>query len=141
MIGPRQLARVVDAAHVAGTKLVLVGDHEQLQAIGAGAPFRAIVEQIGVATLQDVRRQQHDRLRAASVAFARHETSAALQQYDAKDAIRYCVNCDKALDGLVRDNLDDLAKHPDASRVALDHRRVDVQAIHLRIREARKTAG
>ncbi len=60
MIGSRQLARVVEVVRDAGAKLVLVGDHEQLQAIGAGAPFRAIVEQIGVATLQDIRRQRHD---------------------------------------------------------------------------------
>ncbi|MGO7733853.1 AAA family ATPase, partial [Rhizobium johnstonii] len=41
----------------AGAKLVLVGDHEQLQAIGAGAPFRAIAEAVGHAQLSEVRRQ------------------------------------------------------------------------------------
>ncbi len=141
MIGSRQLARVVEAAHVAGAKLVLVGDHEQLQAIGAGAPFRAIVEHIGVATLQDIRRQWHDWQRSASVAFARHATAAALQAYAAKDAVRHWIDRDKALDGLVRDYVDDLAKNPGASRVALAHRRIDVHAINLRLREARKTAG
>lgn len=42
MVGSRQLARFVGEAEKSGAKIVLVGDHEQLQAIGAGAPFRAI---------------------------------------------------------------------------------------------------
>ena len=138
MIGSRQLARVVEVVRDAGAKLVLVGDHEQLQAIGAGAPFRAIVEQIGVATLQDIRRQRHDWQRTASVAFARHQTADAIQAYDANGAIRHWIDRDKALDGLVRDYVNDLAKHPEGSRVALAHRRVDVHEINERIRAARK---
>ncbi|MGO6697763.1 AAA family ATPase, partial [Rhizobium johnstonii] len=57
MVGSRQLARFVDEVKRAGAKLVLVGDHEQLQAIGAGAPFRAIAEAVGHAQLSEVRRQ------------------------------------------------------------------------------------
>ncbi|MGE1076492.1 AAA family ATPase, partial [Pseudomonas fragariae (ex Marin et al. 2024)] len=38
MVGSRQLARFVGEAEKSGAKIVLVGDHEQLQAIGAGAP-------------------------------------------------------------------------------------------------------
>ena len=38
----------------AGAKIVVVGDHEQLQAIGAGAPFRAIAEQVGHAKLSGI---------------------------------------------------------------------------------------
>ncbi len=39
MIGSRQMERLLSAA--AGAKAVLVGDSEQLQAIEAGAAFRA----------------------------------------------------------------------------------------------------
>jgi Ti-type conjugative transfer relaxase TraA len=141
MIGSKQLSRFVEVARDAGAKLVLVGDPEQLQAISAGAPFRAIVEQIGTATMQDVRRQRHDWQRGASVAFAQHDTAAALNAYDAKDAIRHWVDRDKALDGLVRDYVGDVAKHPNGSRVALAHRRVDVHEINLRIRTACKDVG
>jgi ATP-dependent exoDNAse (exonuclease V) alpha subunit len=55
MVGSRQLARFVEEVNRAGAKLVLVGDHEQLQAIGAGAPFRAIAEAVGHAQLSEVR--------------------------------------------------------------------------------------
>ncbi len=54
MVGSRQLARFVGEAEARGAKIVLVGDHEQLQAIGAGAPFRAITEEIGHAELSEI---------------------------------------------------------------------------------------
>ncbi len=60
MVGSRQLARFVGEAEARGAKIVLVGDHEQLQAIGAGAPFRAITEEIGHAELSEIRRQRVD---------------------------------------------------------------------------------
>src|SRR5690606_25225747 len=60
MVGSRQFARFVGEAEARGAKIVLVGDHEQLQAIGAGAPFRAITEEIGHAELSEIRRQRVD---------------------------------------------------------------------------------
>src|SRR5690606_31360954 len=81
MVGSRQLARFVGEAEARGAKIVLVGDHEQLQAIGAGAPFRAIAEQVGHAELSEIRRQRVDWQRAASVSFATHKTAEGLAAY------------------------------------------------------------
>ena len=53
MIGSRQLERLVRRVHEAGAKLVLVGDAEQLQAIEAGAAFRAIADAVGVVAITD----------------------------------------------------------------------------------------
>src|SRR3546814_9158390 len=44
MVGTRQMERVISHAADAGAKVVLVGDPQQLQAIEAGAAFRAIHE-------------------------------------------------------------------------------------------------
>ncbi len=60
MIGSRQLGRLIEAVRDAGAKAVLVGDVEQLQAIEAGAAFRAIVERAGAAELRGVLRQLDD---------------------------------------------------------------------------------
>ena len=49
MIGSRQMDRVLAHAEQAGAKVVLVGDAEQLQAIEAGAAFRALTERHGAA--------------------------------------------------------------------------------------------
>ncbi|HEY1411185.1 MAG TPA: Ti-type conjugative transfer relaxase TraA, partial [Rhodopila sp.] len=52
MVGSEQLARFVKAADEAGAKFVLVGDAEQLQAINAGAAFRAITDRVGCVDLE-----------------------------------------------------------------------------------------
>lgn len=49
MIGLHQMGRVLSAAHDAGAKVVLVSDPEQLQAIEAGAAYRALAERHGTA--------------------------------------------------------------------------------------------
>ncbi|MDC7260393.1 MULTISPECIES: Ti-type conjugative transfer relaxase TraA [unclassified Shinella] len=141
MVGSRQLARFVGEAERSGAKLVLVGDHEQLQAIGAGAPFRAIAEQIGFAELQDVRRQREDWSREASVSFARHRTAEGLAAYAERGAIRFADTRENARADIVRDYMADLEQRPQASRVAMAHRRVDVRALNADIRSARQERG
>ncbi|MGO7036701.1 AAA family ATPase, partial [Rhizobium ruizarguesonis] len=93
----RQLARFVDEVRRAGAKLVLVGDHEQLQAIGAGAPFRAIAEAVGHAQLSDVRRQKADWQKQASIDFASHRTADGLSAYAAHGNIQLKANRDDVL--------------------------------------------
>lgn len=141
MVGSRQLARFVGEAERTGAKLVLVGDHEQLQAIGAGAPFRAIAEQIGFAELQDVRRQREDWSREASVSFARHRTAEGLAAYAERGAIRFADTRENARADIVRDYMADLEQRPEGSRVAMAHRRVDVRALNADIRSARQERG
>ncbi len=68
MVGSRQMGRVLEAARAGGAKVVLVGDARQLQPIEAGAAFRAIAEQIGVAEIETIRRQRQDWAREASQA-------------------------------------------------------------------------
>jgi hypothetical protein len=51
MIGTRQLEHVLRVAEKAHTKVVLVGDAEQLQAIEAGAAFRGLAATHGVSNL------------------------------------------------------------------------------------------
>ncbi len=141
MVASRQLARFVAEAEKRGAKLVLVGDHEQLQAIGAGSPFRAIAERVGSVELTDIRRQKHDWQREASVAFATHRTAEGLQQYAERDCIRFAKDREQACADLIRDYLADRAQNPDGSRIALAHRRVDVRAINDGIRDVLQAEG
>lgn len=134
MVGSRQLARFIGEAEARGAKIVLVGDHEQLQAIGAGAPFRAIAEQIGHVELSGIRRQRHDWQRQASVAFATHKTADGLAAYREHGDIHFAESRDKAMAQIVRDYVADSAEHPDGTRVAMAHRRADVRALNVAIR-------
>ncbi|POO48435.1 Ti-type conjugative transfer relaxase TraA, partial [Agrobacterium rosae] len=141
MVGSRQLARFVKEVEVRGAKLVLVGDHEQLQAIGAGSPFRAIAERIGSVELTEIRRQKQDWQRQASIAFATHRTGAGLAAYAEQGSVQFADDRDQAREHLVADYLADRLNNPDASRIALAHRRVDVRAINDGIREALQAQG
>ena len=141
MVGSRQLAGFVAEVDRRGAKLVLVGDHEQLQAIAAGAPFRAIAEQVGHIELQEIRRQREDWQREASVAFATHRTAEGLRAYAERGAVRFDDTRESARSTLVADYLADREVHPDASRVAMAHRRVDARAINDEIRAALQERG
>ena len=134
MVGSRQLARFIGEAEERGAKIVLVGDHEQLQAIGAGAPFRAIAEQIGHVELSDIRRQRHDWQRQASVAFATHKTAEGLAAYRERGDIHFAESHDVAMAEIVRDYVADSEKRADGTRVAMAHRRADVRALNAAIR-------
>lgn len=141
MVGSRQLAGFVAEVDRQGAKLVLVGDHEQLQAIAAGAPFRAIAEQVGHIELQEIRRQREEWQREASVAFATHRTADGLRAYVQQGAVRFDDTRESARSALVTDYLADRETNPNASRVAMAHRRVDVRAINEEIRMALQERG
>jgi len=141
MVGSRQLARFVGEAEARGAKIVLVGDHEQLQAIGAGAPFRAITEEIGHAELSEIRRQRVDWQREASVAFATHRTAEGLAAYHEHGDIRFSESREDARGEIVRDYLADRDERPDGTRVAMAHRRADVRAINDAIRAELQDRG
>ncbi|WP_284760326.1 Ti-type conjugative transfer relaxase TraA [Agrobacterium sp. fls2-241-TYG-188a] len=136
MVGSRELARIVRQVEARGAKLVLVGDHEQLQAIGAGSPFRAIAERVGSVELTEIRRQTQDWQRQASVAFATHRTGDGLTAYAEQGSVVFADDREMAREKLVADYLADINQHPSASRIALAHRRIDVRALNDGIRQA-----
>ncbi|TAU37674.1 Ti-type conjugative transfer relaxase TraA [Rhizobium leguminosarum] len=141
MVASRQLARFVDEVKRAGAKLVLVGDHEQLQAIGAGAPFRAIAEAVGHAQLSEVRRQRTDWQKQASIDFASHRTAAGLASYEAHGNIQLKANRDDALKAIIADYVADRSANPNDTRIAMAHRRIDVAAINAGIRAQLQERG
>ncbi|NKL34589.1 Ti-type conjugative transfer relaxase TraA [Rhizobium leguminosarum bv. viciae] len=141
MVGSRQLARFVDEVKRAGAKLVLVGDHEQLQAIGAGAPFRAIAGAVGHAQLSEVRRQKADWQKQASIDFASHRTAAGLSAYVARGSLHLKTDRAETLKAIIADYVADRSANPNDTRIAMAHRRDDVRAINAGIRARLQDRG
>ncbi|MBY5415956.1 Ti-type conjugative transfer relaxase TraA, partial [Rhizobium leguminosarum] len=141
MVGSRQLARFVEEVRRAGAKLVLVGDHEQLQAIGAGAPFRAIAEAVGHAQLSEVRRQKADWQKQASIDFASHRTAAGLSAYEARGSVHPKTDHAETLKAIIADYVADRSANPNDTRIAMAHRRDDVRAINAGIRAQLQERG
>ncbi len=141
MVGSKQLSRFITEADWAGAKIVLVGDPEQLQPIGAGAAFRAVAERVGMVELEGIRRQREGWQRAASVDFGRHRTAEGLAAYEQRGAIRFEATGEAARNAIVRDVMADMDSRPDGSRLVLAHRRVDVQDLNEAIRGVRLARG
>ena len=84
MVDTRTLARLVEHVRKAGCKLVLVGDHKQLQAIETGGAFKAIAdEQVrfdGGARLTEIFRQKGDAKKAVE-AMAQGRVEHSLRHY------------------------------------------------------------
>ncbi len=138
MVGSKQLSRFITEADLAGAKIVLVGDPEQLQPIGAGAAFRAVAERVGIVELEGIRRQRQDWQRAASVDFGRHRTAEGLAAYAERGAITFAEDGASARHAIVRDVMADMDARPEGSRLVLAHRRADVAALNDAIRDARQ---
>lgn len=141
MVGSKQLSKFITEADRAGAKIVLVGDPEQLQPIGAGAAFRSVAERVGFVELEGVRRQHEDWQRAASVDFGRYRTAEGLAAYAERGAIRLEDTGEQVRGAIVRDVMADMAARPDGSRLVLAHRRADVQDLNEAIRAARQDRG
>jgi conjugative relaxase-like TrwC/TraI family protein len=84
MAGTRDLATVLAAARDAGAKVILFGDRRQLESVSGGGALRAVTEVLArQAVLVQVRRQEVDWQRAASIAMARGDSEAGLRAYAA----------------------------------------------------------
>lgn len=103
MTNLHDMAYVLDKVSQANAKLVLIGDDKQLQSIGAGAPFSAIIHRIGFAALQDIRRQQDAGDRDASRQLALGHIDAALRHYDQKGQVHWSDKPDQAMQSLIRE--------------------------------------
>ena len=60
MVDTRQMAKLIEHTENAGSTLVLVGDHKQLQPIELGGSFKEIVELTEGVRLQDIFRQEKE---------------------------------------------------------------------------------
>ncbi|MCY3852279.1 MAG: Ti-type conjugative transfer relaxase TraA [Gammaproteobacteria bacterium] len=141
MLSSAQLSSVLQEVGRRGAKAVLAGDTEQLQAIGAGAPFRALAERCGVATLTEIRRQRPEWQRRASVLFSGHQTRDGLEMYNQAGGIRWDAREAEAMVSLAAEYTMHVLDHPEESRLALTHRRADVQALNRLIRTGLREAG
>ncbi|NVN45090.1 Ti-type conjugative transfer relaxase TraA [Asaia siamensis] len=144
MVGSRQMARVLSAVQDAGAKLVLVGDPEQLQAIEAGAAFRAVADRVGSVEITSVRRQGAGWQQEATKELATGRTAAALDRYEAAGMVRGHETLEEARAAVVASWQEGRAGGGATSgcrQIMLAHRRVDVRALNEAARSLLLEAG
>lgn len=141
MIGSRQMQRVIEKVRQAGAKLVLVGDAEQLQAIEAGAAFRALTEHHGAAEISQIQRQVDDWQRAATRELATGQTRQAIERYEAAGMVEAHATREEAAVALVAAWALDRQGPTDPSQIILAHTRADVAQLNTLAREALREQG
>jgi len=141
MVGSRQLERVLSHAQAAGAKVVLVGDPEQLQAIEAGAAFRALAERHGAAEISQVRRQRAAWQCEATRELATGRTGVALGRYTAAGMLQGAETREAARAALVADWDAERRAAPEQSRVILAYTRADVVELNRLARERLQMVG
>jgi len=141
IIGTRQLERVVTEAERQGAKIVLVGDPEQLQAIEAGAAFRAAAERHGAVEISSIRRQHEEWQRDATRELATGRTGEAIGRYADAGHVHAADTRDAARNELVDAWDRDRQRHPDASRIILTHTNDEVRQLNEDARDRLRAGG
>ena len=102
MVGSRQTAKLIQHAQDAGAKLVLVGDHKQLQPIDAGGAFKAIQNKIWAAEMIENRRQKEQWAANAANQIRSGNALAALAEYQKRGQLHMDQNSEEASQNLVK---------------------------------------
>jgi Ti-type conjugative transfer relaxase TraA len=141
MLGSRQMARLVAEAQQSGAKVVVIGDPQQLQAIEAGAAFRAIAEQHGYQELTEIRRQQLGWQKAATYQLAHGHVAEALYQYAVRDHLHTSATSQTAKQQLMAQWQDVRHTHPDQTQIILAYTRKDVRELNEMARAYKRQDG
>lgn len=80
---------LVNMASVGSLKLVVIGDPEQTQPIGRGAPAKALMETIGAVTLSEIVRQKMDWQKEATFNMETGAAGEGLDIYKAQGHLKY----------------------------------------------------
>jgi ATP-dependent exoDNAse (exonuclease V) alpha subunit len=135
------LLRVLSAASRAQAKVVLVGDHRQLGAVGPGGGFESLVVRYGAAVhvLDENVRQRDVAERAALAELRDGDVAKAVASYARRGRIVVARDRSTAIDAVVSGWTADVAEGHQAAMYAW--RRVDVGELNRRGREAWRSLG
>ncbi|MDQ6838132.1 MAG: AAA family ATPase [Actinomycetota bacterium] len=135
------LLRLLSAASTARAKVVLVGDHRQLGAVGPGGGFESLVKRYGAAVhvLADNVRQRDVAERAALVALRDGDVAKAVAWYARNDRIVTAPDRSGAVEAVVAGWAADVGQGHQAAMYAW--RRVDVAELNRLGREAWRSLG
>ena len=141
MLGSRQMERLLREAQQSGAKVVLVGDVQQLQAIEAGAAFRAITEAHHYVELTQIRRQESAWQRQATVSLAQGQVKEALSAYQHHDHVHGFDTQIQAKERLMQQWNDVRHSRPQDSQLILTYTRREVQDLNDRARQLKHQDG
>ncbi|HAT4425250.1 Ti-type conjugative transfer relaxase TraA [Legionella pneumophila] len=136
MVDFGSMAYLIKEAHKAGSKVVLIGDPDQLKPIQKGEIFRGIAARTGYIELENIKRQQDLGDRQASLDLAKGDIDKAIQHYQDKGAITITDTKPQAIEQVVADWKQDLETTNIADTIILSYTRKAVNHLNDQAREA-----
>lgn len=103
MVDTHRLAALARIAEESGCQLRLIGDTEQLQAIGAGGLFEKLVEQVPGAGLEQIHRAREEWMRTAQLAVRDGRSADAISLLREHDAAHMLPTQREAMMRMVQD--------------------------------------
>ncbi len=143
IVGTRQMHEIIERAHDAGAKVILVGDNEQLPPIEAGGAFRGIIERTGYFELSTIQRQKEEWQKEATALLSGDsgKVAEALQTYRENGKIVCHSTLDAAKAGLVSEWAQHTTLNPTNSTLILAYTNQDVFELNAKARDYLKAAG
>ncbi len=136
MVDVHNMAFLLRAAKKSGSKVVLIGDPNQLKPIHKGEIFRGVAALTGYIELENIKRQQDAGDRQASRDLARGNIQKAVQYYHDKEAV---VISEHAIDELLNDWDKALKTEAIQDTVLLAFSRNSVRELNTQARERLQT--
>ncbi len=141
MTDSESMAFILEEVQKSGAKIVLVGDPEQLQPIGSGPIFQAVLQRTGFAEMNRIYRQREAWQREATKNLSLGKVDKALSAYDGNQCIHFDESLVLAKRSVVN-RWSELRKENQLSDIlVLAHRNADVQELNHLIRKQRLIAG
>jgi hypothetical protein len=139
MVDSADLARLIEHVRSANSKLVLVGDPEQLGEIEAGGLFRAVADRTEPVHLDEVIRHEHELEREAARLIREGEGREALRLYEAENRVAVARSAEERREAMVSDWLESFHRGEDAMMIA--KRNAEVAKLNELAREVRRQEG
>lgn len=141
MVGSKQLAQILDHAEQAHAKVVLVGDHQQLQPIDAGGAFRLLAQNLGYASLQNIQRQKELADRKIVMQLATGQSQQALDAIRKQGNLHVQPTQEMAIQNLIEDWWQIKMEKPSASTLILAGTRNDLYQLNQAARLKMQSLG
>ncbi len=141
LVSAREMHTVLAAVERAGAKLILVGDSDQLQAIGAGPGLALASRVVESARVETIVRQRDEWAREAIRAFGEGRAEAALQAFAERGHIVEAAGPRATIVAMVNAWEEARRKTPDSRSLLLAKTNAQVAAISREVRARRRQRG
>jgi conjugative relaxase-like TrwC/TraI family protein len=138
MVDSRAMARLVQHAHEADAKLVLIGDPAQLGEIEAGGLFASVAARTDPIVLDEVVRHRHDLDRESAKSIREGEGREALGAYFQEGRVFVSADAAERREAMVRDWWESFQADEDSLMIAKTNR--EVAALNAAARERMRAA-